>query len=103
MVKTEHNMASTPRLRMGPAGFQKGAGEKGGSPQQAVLPLDSGQAVRVDRATSLLGKTCLDMGWEGEVRVPQDQPIPGMIVLPEEAHPAWLAKFSHVQLPAQER
>lgn len=96
-------MASTPRLGMGPAGLQEGAGEKEGSPQQAVLPLDSGQAVRVDWATSLLGKTCLDMGWEGEVRVPQDQPIPGMTVLPEEAHPAWLAKFSHVQLPDQER
>lgn len=72
-------------------------------PNQAALPLGSGQMVPLDRATSLLGKTCLDMGWEGEVGAPKGQSIPGVTVLPEEAHPAWLAKFSHVQLPAQER
>lgn len=87
----------------GTAGLQEGADEKGVSSQQPARPLDSGQTVPVDQATSLLGKTCLDMGWEGEVGVPQGQPIPGVTMLPEEAHPAWLAKFSHVQLPAQER
>lgn len=50
-----------------------------------------------------LAKTCLDMGWEGEIGVPKGQPVPGVIVLPEEVHPAWLAKFSHMQLPAQKR
>lgn len=72
-------------------------------PEQAALPLGSGQMLPLDRVTTLLGKTCLDMGWEREVGVPKGQSIPGVTVLPEEAHPAWLAKFSHVQLPAQER
>lgn len=70
-------------------------------PAQAALPLGSGQMLALDRVTTLLGR--LDMGWEREVGVPKGQSIPGVTVLPEEAHPAWLAKFSHVQLPAQER
>lgn len=41
------------------------------------------------------GPASLDMGWEGEVGVPRSQPVPGVTVLPKEAHPAWLAEGSH--------
>lgn len=44
---------------------------------------------------------CLDRGWGWEVGVPRGQPVPGVTVLPGEAHPAWLAKPSHVQLLAR--
>lgn len=103
MGKAEHHGLKTLSPAGGLLDSGKGADEKGVSSQQPARPLDSGQTVPVDQATSLLGKTCLDMGWVGEVGVPQGQPIPGVTMLPEEAHPAWLAKFSHVQLPAQER
>ena len=79
MVK---DRVSWPRVllsRWGTAG--KGSGEES-HPGAALPDGPTGQA------TFLLDQNTSEHGWKGEAGVHRGQPVPGVNVLPKEAHPA---------------